>query len=76
MPSNIANIYVMIFGKYLQFLNLVVICIIYPELYVRFPNIIFNIHIIKHLDIYIGNTGSLLLLINICPCREIANIIC
>ena len=69
MPWNIANIYVSIFGKYLQFLHLVYICMIYLTLYVRFSNILFNNNMIKISGIYVGTTGYILQMINISWCR-------
>ena len=70
MPMDIANIYVSIFGKSLQFFYLVYIWMIWPTLYVRFSNIIFNNNMIKIANIYVSTTGYLLQQINMSWCRK------
>ena len=43
---------------------------IYPTLYARFSNILFNDNNIKNSNIYVSTTGSLLQQINISWCRK------
>ena len=70
MLRNIADIYVSIFGKYIQFWRLVYICVIYPTWNVIFSNILFNKNIIKIADIYVITNGYLLQLIHILLCKN------
>ena len=58
MSRNIDNIFVRIFGKYLQFWSLGYIWMIKPALYVSFSNIQFNKNMIKSPKIYVITTNS------------------
>ena len=70
MPSNIVNIYVIIFGKPIHFWHLVYIWLLYPTCYVSFSNIIFKHNMIKIANIYVRTTGYILQMIYICWCME------
>ena len=67
---NISNIYVIIFGKYLQFWRLRYTWMTYHTWYVRFSNIIFNNNMIKISEIYVSTTVSLLNMIYFCHNKE------
>ena len=60
MPRSIANIYVNIFGKYLQFWRLIYTWMIYPTLYVSNSNILFGNNFTKIINIYVRTTVYLL----------------
>ena len=69
-PGDIANIYVSIFNKYLQFWSLLYILMIHPTWYFTFSSIFFNINMIKISDIYVSTNWYILYKLNICWCRE------
>ena len=70
MQRNISNIYVSIFGIFLQFWRLKYKQKTQPTFYISFYNIQFNNNMMKIADIYVSITGYFFLQINIHQCRK------